>query len=203
MGRYKGILVSQDEYLLQLSRYIHRNPIETTIPMVERLKDYPWSSYPAFVGLREPENWLDVALTYQLLKHPNPFEGYRHYVMRGVDEQTKRFHTKGNMGTIFGDETFKLWVFDELMPQLAAEGKSRMIQPNLSMPIVVQGVGAYYNTTPEALLKCIRGPQHGNEPRKVAMYLSQELSVSPLALRPTKSSNAKCKTINLNVNSAT
>jgi hypothetical protein len=107
-GRYKGILVSQDEYLLQLSRYIHRNPIETTIPMVERLKDYPWSSYPAFVGLREPENWLDVALTYQFLKHPNPFEGYRHYVMRGVDEQTKRFHTKGNMGTIFGDETFKL-----------------------------------------------------------------------------------------------
>jgi putative transposase len=154
--------------------------------------------------------------------HPNhfegyrhPFEGYRHYVMRGVDEQTKRFHTKGNMGTIFGDETFKLWVFDELMPQLAAEGKSRMIQPNLSRPKVVQGVGVYYNTTLEALMKCTRGPQHGNEPRKVAMYLSQELgwwklqiisiyiTMAPLALRPTPSANTKWKTINLNVNSAT
>jgi hypothetical protein len=38
-GRYKGILVSQDEYLLQLLCYIHTNPIETTIPMVERLED--------------------------------------------------------------------------------------------------------------------------------------------------------------------
>ena len=101
--------------------------------------------------------------------------------MRGVDEQTKRFHAKGNMGTIFGDKTFKLWVFDELMPQLAAEEKSRMIQPNLSMPIVVQGVVAYYNTTPEALLKCSCGPQHGNEPLKVAIYLSLELSASRLA----------------------
>ena len=49
-GRYKAVLVSQDEYLSQLSRYIHRNPIETTIPMVERLEEYPWSSYPAFAG---------------------------------------------------------------------------------------------------------------------------------------------------------
>ncbi|MFQ3198289.1 MAG: putative transposase [Paraglaciecola sp.] len=101
---------------MQLSRYIHRNPIETTIPMVERLKDYLWSSSPAFVGLREPEDYLVPALTYQLLKQPNPLEDYRHYVMRGVDEQTKRFRAKGNMGRIFGDETFKRWVFDELMP---------------------------------------------------------------------------------------
>jgi len=157
-------------------------------------------------------------LTCQLLKHPNPFAGYRDYVMRGVDEQTKRFHAKGNMGTIFGDKTFKLWVFDELMPQLAAEGKSRMIQPNLSMPIVVQGVVAYYNTTPEALLKCSCGPQHGNEPRKVAMYLSQLLSAARLVeiidylnlhhygsvgFTTYQIRQRKWKTINLNVNSAT
>ncbi|MFT4929044.1 MAG: putative transposase [Phenylobacterium sp.] len=71
--------------------------------------------------------------------------------------------------SIFGDETFKQWIFDELMPQLAAEGKSRVIQPNLSMPIVVEGVAAYYNTTLEVLLKSTRGPQHDNEPRKVAI----------------------------------
>ena len=72
-GRYKAILVSQDEYLLQLSRYIHRNPIETTVPMVERLEDYHWLSYPAFIGLREPEKWLERGLTYQLLRYPKPY----------------------------------------------------------------------------------------------------------------------------------
>ena len=70
--RYKRILDGQDEYLLQLSPYIHTNPIETTIPMVERLEDSPCPSSPAFVGLRESEGWLNVVLTYQLPKHPNP-----------------------------------------------------------------------------------------------------------------------------------
>jgi putative transposase len=45
------MLVSQNECFLQLSRYIHRNLIETATPMVERLKGYPWSSYSAYVGL--------------------------------------------------------------------------------------------------------------------------------------------------------
>ena len=31
-GRYKAILVDKDAYLLQLSRYIHRNPIEIKRP---------------------------------------------------------------------------------------------------------------------------------------------------------------------------
>ena len=36
-GRYKAILVDADNYLLQLSRYIHRNPIEGKRPIVEDL----------------------------------------------------------------------------------------------------------------------------------------------------------------------
>ena len=144
------------------------------------MEDYRWSSYPAFIGLREPEDWLERELTYQLVKHFNPFEDYRDYVKRGVDEDTKQFHEKDNMAAIFGDAMFKQWVLDELMPQLAAEQKSCVIQLNLSMPIVVPGVAAYYNTTSEALLKCTREPQHDNEPRKVAMYLSQELSATRL-----------------------
>ena len=36
-GRYKAILVDADAYLLQLSRYIHRNPVEMKRPLVERL----------------------------------------------------------------------------------------------------------------------------------------------------------------------
>jgi hypothetical protein len=44
--------------------------------------------------------------------------------MRGVDEQTKRFHAKGNMDTIFADKTFKRWAFDELMPHWLAKTKA-------------------------------------------------------------------------------
>ena len=47
-GRYKALIVDADAYLLQLTRYIHRNPIDTKRPMVDELQDYPWSSYPAY-----------------------------------------------------------------------------------------------------------------------------------------------------------
>lgn len=63
--------------------------------------------------------------------------------------------------------------------------RSIKIQPNLSMPIVTEGVAAYYNTTPEVLLKCTRGPQHDNESRKVA--ISPEVKREPGAISSTVS----------------
>ncbi len=42
-GRYKSIIVDGDSYLLELLRYIHRNPLEAEI--VEKLNKYNWSSH--------------------------------------------------------------------------------------------------------------------------------------------------------------
>ena len=53
-GRFKSMLVQNDAYLLQLSYYIHRNPLRAG--MVERLADYRWSSYRAYAyEKRAPE----------------------------------------------------------------------------------------------------------------------------------------------------
>ena len=46
-GRYKAINIEASSYLLEVSRYIHRNPVETSKPMVKELELYRWSSYPA------------------------------------------------------------------------------------------------------------------------------------------------------------
>jgi len=56
-GRFKNIIVQNDAYLMQLSCYIHRNPLRAGI--VKRLADYTWSSYPAYAyGKTHPE-WLN------------------------------------------------------------------------------------------------------------------------------------------------
>jgi REP element-mobilizing transposase RayT len=47
-GRYKSILVSADSYLLQLVRYIHRNPLKADL--VKNLKDYQWSSHKGYLS---------------------------------------------------------------------------------------------------------------------------------------------------------
>jgi REP element-mobilizing transposase RayT len=49
-GRYKSIIVDKENYLLQLIRYIHLNPLRAGI--VERLEDYRWSSHRQYlIGL--------------------------------------------------------------------------------------------------------------------------------------------------------
>lgn len=57
-GRYKAILVDKDAYLLELSRYIVRNPIAAN--MVNGVSDWPWSSYLATAGKVKPEPLLHV-----------------------------------------------------------------------------------------------------------------------------------------------
>ena len=100
--------------------------------------------------------------------------------MQGIDKQTETFHRKGNMSAVFGDEGFKKWVYEELLPELTAEGKSRVIQPNLTIQQVTETVAAYYKTTTQELLKVSKGPQTENEARKIAMYLCQELAAAKL-----------------------
>ncbi|MEJ2365319.1 MAG: transposase [Deltaproteobacteria bacterium] len=48
-GRYKGILVEKDSYLLELSRYIVLNPVRAR--MVRSAREWPWSSYRATAGI--------------------------------------------------------------------------------------------------------------------------------------------------------
>ena len=57
-GRYKAILVDAQAYWLQLSRYIHRNPLEAGL--VGDLTDYPWSSYQAYTKARSAPGWLST-----------------------------------------------------------------------------------------------------------------------------------------------
>lgn len=59
-GRYKSILVQNDAYMMQLSCYIHRNPLRGGI--VKRLADYPWSSYRAYAYGRKVAAWLSTEL---------------------------------------------------------------------------------------------------------------------------------------------
>jgi putative transposase len=75
-GRFKSMLVQNDAYLLQLSYYIHRNPLRAG--MVQRLADYRWSSYNAYAyGKKSPE-WLDTEIILsQLQSTEDPHQAYR------------------------------------------------------------------------------------------------------------------------------
>jgi len=94
-GRYKAILVEEDSYQLQLSRYIHRNPLDARL--VKSLESYTWSSYPVYVRERPAPKWLYCQEVYdQLAVKRRVNDKYRAFVETGVDEEIAVFYSKGN-----------------------------------------------------------------------------------------------------------
>ena len=57
------------------------------------------------------------------------------------------------MVSIIGDKEFKAWVYDELLPELEAEEKGQVIQPDISIEVIGQGVADFFCTTPIHLLR--------------------------------------------------
>ena len=78
-GRYKISPIDTDEYLMSCCRYVELNPVKAG--MVASAGAYPWSSYPARIGLK-PTAWLDEPPSFQALgpDRRTRIERYRAFV---------------------------------------------------------------------------------------------------------------------------
>lgn len=122
-GRFKAILVDADAYLLELTRYLHVNPLRAD--MVQAPEEYPWSSYRGYLGL-ETIPWLstDWVLSQFSKGSDKARREYRKFVDLGKgDGHRKEFHSGTNSDNrILGDDTFidKVLVHAETRPKRAA-----------------------------------------------------------------------------------
>jgi putative transposase len=57
-GRFKSLIIGHDEYMRQLCRYIHLNPVAAGL--VNAPQQYEWSSYRVYAGLVTKPEWLTV-----------------------------------------------------------------------------------------------------------------------------------------------
>ena len=55
-SRYRSVYVESDHYILQLMKYIHRNPVEASI--VDKPENYTLSSYKSYLGMVKSPKWL-------------------------------------------------------------------------------------------------------------------------------------------------
>ena len=83
-GRFKGILVDKDAYLLELSRYVVLNPVGAG--MVDSPEQWPWSSYRAMIGEFPVPKWLavDGLLSQFGIDRAEARQHYRRFVLDGV-----------------------------------------------------------------------------------------------------------------------
>lgn len=183
-GRYKAILVEEDAYLLQLSRYIHRNPIEIKGADSGVLSTYPWSSYLAYINKAPAEPWLEREKTYQMLGQRRRYAGYKAYVELGVDEEIETFYGGGNLAGVLGGEDFKELLSQDAKVVAAVNDFPNVIRERPSVKAIIQIVSKVFDVHPLTIRQRRPGRQIANEPRKVAIYCCQnyaDLSLKSIA----------------------
>lgn len=84
-GVFKAVYVETDEQLLHLTRYIHLNPVASSLIMKEQLDTYSWSSYPTYLG--EVGNSLIDTVTIKVILSLVP--KYKDFVLDQVEYAKK------------------------------------------------------------------------------------------------------------------
>ena len=79
-GRFKARYIDRNEYLLQLSRYIHLNPVRAG--QVKKAEDWEFSSMRDYLGLRKASK-VKPGIVMEHFQTP---EAYKEFVEEGIKE---------------------------------------------------------------------------------------------------------------------
>ncbi|MFC1771522.1 transposase [Candidatus Margulisiibacteriota bacterium] len=100
--RYKEVLVDSESYLLQVSRYIHLNPVQAKL--VKKAEQWKWSSIHEYYGQKDKTVPLT---TNKILTHFKDANEYQEYINLGIDKHTRKFYEKKYTPRILGTTEFK------------------------------------------------------------------------------------------------
>ena len=85
-NRYKSIVCEDDPYLLELTRYIHLNPLRAgVLESLDKLNRYLWSGHAVLMG-KVQRKWQDTetVLAYFGKKNKAAIKGYERFIEDGV-----------------------------------------------------------------------------------------------------------------------
>ena len=177
-GRYKALLIEADSYLLQLVRYVHRNPLKAGL--AETLEESPWTSHKGYLSKDLKWKWLYKKVVLEMLA-TNPSEriqAYRKFVKQEDDRELVRLFSRKRWPVFLGSGKFIAGVkgrffgkkVDSEVPQ------RRTLAPDLDR--LIAAVARVYRVKRGDLFDSRRG--HYNEARNVAIYLARRLRGDPL-----------------------
>jgi len=165
-GRYKSILVDADVYAQELSAYIHLNPVEAGI--TDLPEKYPWSNYREYVGLRDPESWMDVSFVLGLFgsEASQSRRRYAEYVISKIGRGTPEAVSEAYKSGIMAGARF----IDRLKSIIPPDAPGR---PDRNLPQLRRIRNRPSLDAVRALTESILGP--GNRlARNAALYISHK-----------------------------
>lgn len=168
-GRYKAVLVDDDSHLLEVLRYIHRNPLRSGI--VKAPDNYPWSSHKGYLSWANKWSWLQKKELLAMLAtvKSRQIPAYLDFVSKGEPEEIEKFYSRKNLPSILGNASFKEYIremFSDFINKPEIPG-AKVLAPDAEK--VIAAVCKHYRISKDRLLASKRGT--ANLPRDVAIYL--------------------------------
>ena len=105
-GRYKGHLIEEQGYFLEVSRYIHLNPVRAK--MVARPEQYAWSSYGSYRRENRTLPWVTSDRVLGEFGSPASTRRRRYaaFVRAGVQEPPRCPFPEAVEGLLLGSDAF-------------------------------------------------------------------------------------------------
>jgi hypothetical protein len=165
--------VEADTYLLQVFKYIHRNPLRAGV--VKNLEAYEWSSHRGYLSAGRRWNWLYKEFILGLLQREkgSRLEAYRRFVGEEDGADILRIFGGKKWPSILGGAGFVQGVKERFFARLRHREvpESRVLAP--AMEDILKVVCEAYGVAKDEVLRSRRG--RFNEARNVAIYLTREL----------------------------
>jgi len=150
-GRYKAILVDKDNYLLELSRYVHLNPVRAKINAMP--EEYPHSSYRSYIfKKREDIVHRDLILSMISQESQHKRKKYRQFVESGIEGIIDNPLKKTYGGAILGGKTFIKDVLERVKVRAIQDRETshrRELQSVYAIDSIVETVAAHFQVSLE------------------------------------------------------
>jgi REP-associated tyrosine transposase len=171
-GRYKCVLVEEDSHLLEILRYIHRNPLRAN--MCASVGNYPWSSHQGYLSGAKKWRWLHKEFPLEMFsqKQSQAIRQYGKFVQDEDSDEITGFFTKKNPALFFGSQDFIERIKARFHPlkRHAEVPLSKQLAPTIAE--IKRMVCLSYKVKEQTLDQSRRGQV--NEPRNAAIYLARK-----------------------------
>ena len=176
-GRFKNMLVQNNAYLLQLSYYIHRNPLRAG--MVRRLADYNWSSYRAYAYGKRHLNWLNTkVILSHFINVKDQHQAYRENIQKYSKEEQRVWENLRH-GIFVGTEKFVRKIKKRYLPEVphAELPHQKQIIKDVNIDMVLSKAAAILKCDMDLCRESNRISQSVKADRDLLIYIAWQLGL--------------------------
>ena len=176
-GRFKNMLVQNDAYLLQLSYYIHRNPLRAG--MVKRLADYKWSSYRAYAYGQSHRNWLNKKVILSQFTHVKDQQHAYRDTIQKYSKEEQRVWEDLRHGIFIGTEKFVKKIKKRYLPDIphAELPHQKQVIKNVNIEKVISKAAGILNCDMNICRESARVSKAVKTDRDLLIYIAWQSGV--------------------------